>query len=88
MLHYGNAERSVIDYDQVPEWRDEPSPSVEFEGQTYWLDNFVRTEPASQMHATGWHGIHDESIWSSLVIAIRYAIDDYAIVARIIERGE
>jgi hypothetical protein len=84
MLHYGNAERAEVDYNQVPDWRDETSPSVEFEGQTYWLENFVRTEAAGELRAAGWDGIHDESAWSAIVIAIRYAIDDYAIIARIL----
>lgn len=84
MLHYGNAERSVIDYNQVPEWRDEPSPSVEFEGETLWLENFMLPEADGELRAAGWDGIHDESAWSAIVIAIRCAIDDYAIIARIL----
>lgn len=84
MLHYGNAERAEIDYNQVPDWRDEPSPSVEFEGEILWLENFMLPEADGELRAAGWDGIHDESAWSAIVIAIRCAIDDYAIIARIL----
>lgn len=82
MYRYSGAERVEIDYYETPEWREDPGPSVIWQDARWWLENFMLVTPHGDLASQGWHGQHDDSNTSSVVIRIDDN-SDTAIIARV-----